>query len=193
VAAPLTRRAASLAGGLLAGGFLLALAFTGGAPQLGSLVRFEPGGVMARPPEEITRVELRDGQEALVFTRADADRWRRGDAALSDAAAEHVTRALRFLHVSKPVATLAGDAFETAALAAMGLAPAGSEVAVFAGDQRALAIAFGGPNPSGTGQYARLEGQSGIWLLPLHVGREWQLVAHALPDHRAVADRSRSP
>ena len=184
VAASLSGRAAALTGALLASALLVALAVTGSAPQLRSFVPFEPAGVMARLPEAITRIELREGQQTLVFTRADADRWRTGDAALSASAAEHVARALRFLHVAKPVATLTGDAFEPAALAEMGLAPPRSEVAVFAGDRPALAVRFGGLNPSGTGQYARIEGQSGLYLLPLHVGREWQLLT------RAAAGRS---
>ncbi len=200
VAAPLTAwgpRAAAFAGGVLAAAFLIALAFTGSPPKLASFEPFVPAGVMARLPEEITRIELQAGEQRLVFARAGADRWRAGDAVLSDSAAEHVVRALRFLHVSKPIATLEGDAFDAAALAEMGFDPPRSEVTVFAGDEPALSIRFGGLNPSRTGQYARLEGQSGLLLMPLHVGREWQLLTRAIPDHLAsahpAADPSRSP
>ena len=193
VAAPLTGRggqAAGLAGGVLAAAFLVALALTGNVPQLGSFVPFEPAGVMARPPEEITRIELRSGQETVVFTRA-GEGWRTGDAPLSDSAAAHVTKALRFLHVSKPNATLEGDAFDATALASMGLDMPRAEVTAFAGHQPVLTIAFGGLNPSATGQYARIEGQSGLLLLPLHVGREWEMLTRAVPKHLA-ADQNRS-
>lgn len=194
MAAPLTgrgARAAALAGGVLAAAFLIALAFTGSAPKLASFEPFVPAGVMARLPEEITRIELRANQQTLVFTRA-GDGWRRGDAPLSDSAAEHVAKALRFLHVSKPNATLEIDTFDAAPLAEMGLDVPRAEVTVFAGDQPALAIAFGGLNPSGTGQYARIAGQSGLLLLPLHVGREWQMLARAIPKHLAAGqNRSR--
>ncbi len=189
-------KAAALAGGVVAAAFLIGLALTGSAPEQASLVRFEPAGVMARLPEEITRVELQSDRQALLFVR-DGQSWRTGDAALSDAAAEHLARALRFLHVSKPVATLAGDDPDAAALSEMGFDPPRAQVAAFAGEAPALAIVFGGRNPSGTGQYARLEGQSGLLLLPLHVGREWQLLARGVPDHVAAAapaaDRGHSP
>ncbi len=200
VAAPLTARgtqAAALVGAVLAAAFLIALAFTGSAPKLASFEPFVPAGVMARLPAEITRIELQSGGQTLVFARAGADRWRAGDATLSDSAAEHLARALRFLHVSKPIATFEGGAFDAAALAEMGFGPPRSEVTVFAGDEPALAIRFGGLNPSRTGQYARLEGQRGLLLMPLHVGREWQLLTRAIPDHlasaRPAADPGRSP
>jgi hypothetical protein len=201
VAAPLTGRgaqAAALAGGALAAVFLIALALSGSAPKLASFVPFEPAGVMARLPEEITRIELRSDQRTLVFARGSgADPWRMDDAPLSDSAAEHVAKALRFLHVSKPITTLEGDDFDAAALAGMGLDVPRSEVTVFAGGQRALTIAFGDLNPSRTGQYARLTGQSGLLLLPLHVGREWQTLTRAIPKHLAagssVAGQIRSP
>lgn len=200
VAAPLIARrprAAAFAGAVLAAAFLIALAVTGSPPRLASFEPFVPAGVMARLPEEITRIELQSGGQTLVFARSGADRWRAGDAELSDSAAEHVARALRFLHVSKPIATLEGGAFDAAALAGMGFDPPGPAVTVFAGDEPALAIRFGGLNPSRTGQYARLERQSGLLLMPLHVGREWQLLTRAVPDHLAsahpVADPARSP
>jgi Domain of unknown function (DUF4340) len=200
VATALTTRgaqAAALAGGTLAAAFLIALAVTGSAPELASFVPFEAAGVMARPPEEITRIELQSGGQTLVFARAGGEGWRAGEAALSDSTSEHLGKALRFLHVSKPMTTLDGDDPGTAALAEMGLDPPRSEVKVFAGDQPALAIRFGGLNPSRTGQYARIEGQGGVLLLPLHVGREWQLLARGVPDHVAAAPsaegRSGSP
>ena len=78
----------------------------------------------------------------------------------------------------------------------MGLDAPRSEVKVFAGDEPALALAFGGLNPARTEQYARLGGQSSVLLLPLHVGREWQMLTRAVPDHLAaapaIADQSRS-
>jgi hypothetical protein len=189
-------RVAGLAGGVLAAAFLIALALTGSAPKLASFAAFEPAGVMARLPEEITRIELRAGQRTFVFVRT-GDGWRTGDAPLSDSAAEHVAKALRFLHVAKPDVTLEGDTFDATALAEMGLDQPRSEVTVFAGDQPALTIAFGGLNPSRTGQYARLAGQDGLLLMPLHVGREWQMLTRAIPNHVAatpsVTDQSRSP
>ncbi len=194
MAAPLTGRgaqAAALAGGVLAAALLVALAVTGSAPKLASFEPFVPAGVMARQPEAITRIELRADQQTLVFART-GQGWRTGDAALTDSTVEHVARALRFLHVSQPMATLEGDTFDAAALAAMGFDPPRSEVAVFAGDQPTLRVAFGGLNPSRTGQYARLEGHSGLLLMPLHVGREWQMLTRAVPDHVAAA-QSRSP
>ena len=177
---------------MLAAAFLIALALTGSAPKLASFEPFVPAGVMARLPEEITRIELQSERQTLVFARAGgADRWRAGDAPLSDAGAEHLARALRFLHVSKPIATLEGEGFDAAALAEMGFDPPRSEVTVFAGDEPVLSIRFGGLNPSRTGQYARLEGQSGLLLMPLHVGREWQVLARGVRDHVASARRRR--
>ena len=176
-------QAAALASGGLAAAFLIALAVTGSAPKLGSFEPFVPAGVMAQKPDQITRIELRADGRTLSFARA-GEGWRAGDAPLSDAAAEHLARALRFLHVSKPVATLEGETFDAAA---MGLDLPRIKVTLFAGDQPALAIAFGGLNPTRTEQYVRLEGQSGVLLLALHVGREWQTLTRAVPDHLAAA------
>jgi hypothetical protein len=189
VAASLTAwrgRAGALAVALLAAALLAAMAVTGAIPKLANFVRFEPAGVMPQEPEQITRVELRSGQQTLVFTR-EGDGWLAGGTPLSAAALEHMTRALRFLHVSRPTATLGGDGIEEAALVDMGLAPPQAEVTLFAGAKRVLAVRFGGVNPSAIAQYARLAGQSGILLLPLHVGREWRVLARTLPDHVASA------
>jgi hypothetical protein len=189
VAAPLrTSRAhaGALLGTLLAAAFLIGMALTGASPELASLVRFEPAGVMAETPEEITRVELRSDRQALVFTR-DGDRWLAGGSPLSATAVEHMTKALRFLHVSAPTTTLEGDGLDPTALAEMGLETPDAEVVLFAGDERALSILFGGVNPTRTAQYAIINGQAVIHLFPLHVGREWQVLARAAPQAAARA------
>jgi hypothetical protein len=183
VAAPLSARAAAWSGALLAAALLVAMALTGAAPELASMVRFEPAGVMAETPEQVTAVELRAEGQTTVFVRAGA-RWLAGGTPLPEAAAEHLAKGLRFLHVSKPTATLDGDGLDPAEI---GLDAPRAEVTVLVGDAPALAIAFGGLNPSASAQYARLGGQGGIVLLPLHVGREWQVLARAVPDHVAHA------
>ena len=40
-----------------------------------------------------------------------------------------------------------------------------------------LATSFGGKNPQGVFQYVRVEGRGELYLLPVFVGREWELVA----------------
>jgi hypothetical protein len=181
VAAALTRtargRAALLAAGLLLA-LIAALALTGEPPGGQNLQRFEPRGILAASPSDIRTIEIRQGQERLAFRRDPAGAWASdGTAALPDELASHLDMALRFLHVATPGRTLDPEEYRGASLADFGLDPPRYVVTLGAADQSATAVDFGVLNPAQTSQYVRLLGGPTLYLLPRHVGAEWQLAA----------------
>jgi hypothetical protein len=169
---------AALAGAMMA--LLAVLALTGKPPGGEMLERFEPRGVVAAPPPAILRVEMRWGKERLSLSRAPAGGWdfdgpEAGIA--SKALAQHLETALRFMNVSAPTRTLAPDEWREADIADFGLDPPGFAVMLGLADKSVVTADFGALNPAQTAQYARLAGQSVLYMLPRHVGAEWQLAA----------------
>ena len=144
-----------------------------------NLVAFEAAGVMRETPDRIDRVEIAGGARA-TFVRA-AGAWRAeggADTGLGADAAALLETALKFMHVSAPIRTLARGEYE-AALGEYGLDPPRYTVHLWAGRQPVLTAVFGATNPQGLFQYVRVDGRDALYLLPVFVGREWERVLAA--------------
>jgi hypothetical protein len=85
--------------------------------------------------------------------------------------------ALHFMHVSQPTRILDPSDYEGANFAEFGLDPPAYLVSLEQPDRSAIIADFGTLNPSGTSQYLRLVGQPTVYLMPRHVGTEWEVTA----------------
>ena len=111
--------------------------------------------------------------------------------------ASHIETGLRFLHVSEPAREIAPSDLTPASFAEFGLDPPASVVALGAANGPVATVNFGVLNPVGTSQYARIGGSPTVYLMPRHVGSEWQVAGDMARRLRAqtepaVAHRGRS-
>lgn len=177
------RRRALLAGaGLLAVGFLLVMVVSGRTRPTPNLVRFEAAGLMRQAPDQVDQVELMADERRWTFTRRERGPWTMAPAADAVAAVtvSHLEMSLKFMHVTAPVRVLSRDEYQPAGLGEYGLDPPRYTVSLLHGGQTVLATSFGGKNPQQVFQYVRVAGRDELYLLPVFVGREWELVAQGV-------------
>jgi hypothetical protein len=178
---------AALAAALLVA-LLAALVVSGRSPEFRGLVQFSPNkGLIAAAPADITRVEIRSGRESVALRR-ETNGWTiegaGGAVAVPAEAAAHIDLGLRFLHVSEPTREIPANELTTASFAAFGLDPPASVVVLSSAGGAIATANFGVLNPAGTSQYLRLAGVPTVYLMPRHVGNEWQVASdmvHRLP------------
>ena len=172
---PGARFLATLAAGVLIV-LLAVLVVSGEWPEFRGLVHFAPDGLVATEPSAVTRVEVRAKQEGITFRR-EAGGWT-VDGAAGAVPAElgsHIDIGLRFIHVSKPMREIPANELDPASFAEFGLDPPANVVALGDAKGPVATINFGVLNPSGTSQYVRLGGAATVYLMPRHVGAEWQV------------------
>jgi hypothetical protein len=94
---------------------LTALALSGRSPGLPEL-GFEPHGIVAALPSDITAAEIRTGQERIGFRRTKGGAWsfERSNAPVPAELASHLDLALHFMHVSQPTRNLDPSDYEGA-------------------------------------------------------------------------------
>lgn len=180
--------------------FIAGLALTGRMPGGQNMQRFEPRGIVAAPPSDIRTIEIRHGQERLVFVRQAAGSWAFDGSAPIEVPSElasHLETALRFMHVATPARLLGPDDYRGASFADFGLDPPPYIVSLGAADKSVIVADFGTLNPPQTSQYVRLLGGPTLYLMPRHVGAEWQLAAdlarRALPPQAGRRDDGEPP
>ncbi len=177
---------------------LAAIAISGHWPELQQMVRFSGKGLVASAPSDATQIEIRAGQESIGFRRA-AGGWII-DGMKEPVPAElasHIDIGLRFLHVTEPVREIAPADLTPASFAEFGLDPPASVVTVGSGQGALTTLNFGVLNPVGTSQYVRIGGSPTVYLMPRHLGSEWQVAGDMARRLRAqaepaVAQRGRS-
>jgi acylphosphatase len=178
---------AALAAGLLVA-LLAALVISGHSPEFRGLVRFSANkGLIAIAPADVTRVEIRSGRQSIAFHR-ETSGWTidrpGGSVAVPAEVVSHVELGLRFLHVSEPTREIPANELTPGSFAEFGLDPPASVVALANASKTVATANFGVLNPAGTSQYVRLAGVPTIYLMPRHVGNEWQVASdmvHRLP------------
>jgi hypothetical protein len=200
VAAALTqslRRLAAPAVAALMVAVLAVLALTDteiAAPTEGEKPSF--AGIVPAAPAEITHIELASKTARFSFRRNGGGAWsldRPENEELPSPLASHLEAALQFMHVSTPARSLGPTDYQATNLGEFGLDPPAYVVALVAADHTYVAN-FGAMGAAGTSQYVRLLGQPTLYLLPRHVGEEWQVAAdmvqHWKPPDVAAAARS---
>lgn len=176
-------RARSLAvvvAGALMVALIAALALTGRSPGLPQL-HFEPQGIVPAPPAAVIAAEISTGRDRISFRRtAQPNTWsfdRANAPAVPAEVASHLETALHFMHVSKPTRRLDPSEHEGASFADFGLDPPAYLVSLGKSDGSVIVADFGTLNPTSTSQYVRLAGQPALYLMPRHVGTEWEVTA----------------
>jgi hypothetical protein len=169
------RLAPPLAAALLIA-LLAAITLSGHWPELRQLVRFTSKGLLAISPSEVTRVEIRTGQD-FVALRRDTGDWTIDGArrAVPAELGSHIDAGLRLAHVSEPAREIAAGELTAGSFAEFGLDPPASVVTLSTAPGAAATINFGVLNPAGTSQYVRLGGAATVYLMGRHVGAEWQV------------------
>jgi hypothetical protein len=172
---------------------ILGLAATGKRPGAPALGPSPPRGIIATEPAAIRTIEIRLAKDRFAFYRTASGNWAvaGSDAAAAPELAAHLETALHFMHVSAPARTLDAADYRGTALSDFGLDPPGYVVTLGAADRSRAVADFGAPNPAQTSQYVRLTGQGTLFLLPRHVGTEWQLAADMAK--RTLPSASTSP
>jgi Domain of unknown function (DUF4340) len=186
VEAPLTRAVARGAvtrwGTPLAAAVLLALlgalVTSGQWPGLRSKVPFTSKGLVAIAPTEIHRVEMRSGSSSVAFQRR-PDGWSIDgvQSSVPPDLASHLDTALRLLNVSEPAREIRAGELTAGSFAEFGLDPPANVVVLETGAAAVATVNFGALNPAGTSHYVRLGGAPTVYLMPRHVGAEWQVVS----------------
>jgi hypothetical protein len=156
---------------------LLALTFSGQWPGPPSKLLSWPKGLLAIAPNEIERIGLRSGSDAVALRRQPGGWTIDGmDRAAPAELVSHLETALKFLKVSTPARDIPASELAAESFAAFGLDPP-SEVAVLETHSTVAAtVNFGRTNPAGTSHYVRLGGAPTVYLMPRHVTEEWRLV-----------------
>jgi hypothetical protein len=172
------RNVALWAAGTLMIAVLAALALSGRSPGLPE-IKFTQQGIVAAIPSAITAAEIRTGGERIGFRRAKGGDWsfERSNTPVPKELASHLDLALQFMNVSEPTRSLDPSEQETANFAEFGLDPPAYLVSLEQPGQPAIVADFGTLNPSGTAQYLRLVGRPTVYLMPRHVGVEWEVAA----------------
>jgi hypothetical protein len=155
---------------------LAAITISGHWPELQQIVHFAGKGLVARAPSDITQVEIRAGQESVAFRRATGGWTIDGmTEAVPAELASHIDIGLRLLHVSEPAREIAPAELTPASFAEFGLDLPASVVTLGAADGPVAIVNFGVLNPVSTSQYVRVGGSPTVYLMPRHVGTEWQV------------------
>ncbi len=158
---------------------IAALALTGTPPGLPPL-QFQGHGIVPGAPAQVIAVEIRTRQNRIGLRRDPGKSWN-FDAPNAPAVptdiASHVDLGLQFLHVSDPTRTLNPGEYQGSSFADFGLDPPSYVVSLQKVDGSATIADFGVLNPAGTAQYLRIVGQPTLYMMPRHVGSEWELTA----------------
>jgi hypothetical protein len=158
-------------------GYLAALAVTGERPGPG-LAPFEVRGLLRNVPlESVVAVEVSAETHAWRFERAQSGAWRVALGPQRPGFERDLTTALTLLRNSGPERTLILSEGTSASLAEFGLEKPRLKVAVLAGSDRALVVAFGAANALASARYARVGESNEIVLLPSFVAEAWERLA----------------
>jgi hypothetical protein len=171
-----------------------ALMISGHGPESRGLVQFTPDkGLVASSAADVTRVEIRSGRESIALRR-ETDGWTingaGGPVALPSDIAAHVDLGLRFMHVTEPTREIAAKELTAANFAEFGLDPPASVVVLSRAGGTVATASFGALNPAGVAQYVRLAGAGTVYLMPRHVGTEWQLAGDMVRRLQGQAERA---
>jgi len=174
------RNYAALGAGALMVALMGALALTGRSPSMLPPIHFEAHGIVPAEPATVVRAEIRTGRDRVAFRRTPSGKWtfdRPDGSGVPTELASHLDNALQFMHVSEPARTLDPNEYAGARFADFGLDPPAYLVSLEKADGSVIVADFGTLNPTSTSQYLRLVGQPRLYLMPRHVGAEWELTA----------------
>jgi hypothetical protein len=166
---PMMGRWAWPAAALAAFAFLVGLALHGGRPDI--LVQFKPNGVLSSfAPEQAREIEVARGSDRRRFVR-DGERWN-----TEPEMAQRLDAGLRLLSNAGPMRVLSAEEVARVPPSEYALGSDSLRVTVRPAHGAAFVIQFGGRNPLGSAHYAKVDGETGVFLLPAYVGEAWERV-----------------
>jgi hypothetical protein len=137
----------------------------------------EAHGLISTPPAGIVGVELRASKARAAFLKSEAGSWTlaKANGVVPAELALHIDSALQFMHVSEPARTLGPRELQGVNFAEFGLDPPALRVTLTKADGASAVVYFGSLNPATTSQYARVVGETALYIVPRHVGAEWEV------------------
>lgn len=161
--------------------YLAVMAYSGALPQRGQHVKFEARGLLVEDPQRVESVVLSRSGTTRTFVRA-GGRWQENGRALAEPAASALDEAVKFMHTSAPVRSIALKDLEAKDAASFGLAPPRFTVRLTVGGAAVLDAGFGGTNPAGRLSYVGVIGRDQLYLLSHFVVEQWdQVIASTAP------------
>ncbi len=158
--------------------YLTVMVITGALPESHQLVKFEAAGVMALPPEAISRVEVSRGSDSAVLTRSGDAGWNReGKGPLAKPLAEKLSLAVQFMNTAKPVRSMVPAEYRATDPKEFGLDKPMLSIALANGATPTLNARFGGLTPDGYSQYMAVDQREELFLMSLFVGKQWIAIA----------------
>ena len=151
------------------------IAVTGRWPVDAPRTHLEPGGFLSVPADRVVQAEFSAYGLKHLFRRDAREGWLVNGTPTGAAVAGHIDTALRLLTVSAPRRVLSASEYGPGQLVEYGLDPPRFALALAEPRGDVTRVAFGEATPAQNAQYARIIGQSEIYLLPRDVGEEWQL------------------
>lgn len=181
VAPPLSRRLAWPLAAAVAFAFVVGLALQGQRPNAG-LTSFKPAGFLtAFAPDEAHEIQVAAGSEIWRFRRESEWRPVDGPRLATTNLAARIDLALRLLRDAAPLRIMTADEVAQVPASEYALGPTSLRVRVRGSNGATFAIQFGGRNPLGSARYARVDGSSGVSMLPTYVAEAWEEVIGGLP------------
>jgi hypothetical protein len=157
----------------LAAVLLVTLAFVGERPRPGS-EPFKPRGLLsAWQMEDVTTIRINKGSEDRLFTRNPGGPWRSDKGEVPPELAAQIETGLRLLRNAASERDFSPEELGGRSMSEFGLETPRLVVAARRASGATVTIAFGGVNPLGLTQYARVDGRRDIAMLPAYVANAW--------------------
>lgn len=161
-------------------GYLVVMFDAGRLPEYAHFNPFEAAGLLREPPESVTRVVIARGTAQWPLRR-EGGQWLDGQGtAVAPELSAGVDDAIRFMHSSAPVRTLAMADVQPAQPTEFGFSADAVRVVLANDSGILLQFELGGRNPDGILRYLRATGQPGILLMSGFIGDAWDNVVTAL-------------
>ncbi len=152
-----------------------AMSLTGRWPVDAPLTPAVPNGILSVPVDQVARIEIAAGDKRFALGRNPAGGWLVNGSASEATASAHIDTALRLLKVSAPKRVFEATEYGPRQVVEYGLDPPRVLISVVETGGKTTRVELGEQTPGQNSQYARLIGQSSLYLLSRDVGEEWQL------------------
>lgn len=162
------------AAALAALGYLIVMLVTGALPENRQIAQFEATGLLTQAPESVTRIEVRLAGKSADYSRRAAGWVATDGTPVAPARAATLERALKIMHNSGPVRTLAPEEIAGSKPEAFGFGSTNLSVTLSGPAGVLLQADFGNKNTDGMLQYMRLGGRGELYLMSGFVSKEWE-------------------
>lgn len=168
------RRLWPFAAAVAALGYLIVMLVTGALPENRQVIAFEAAGLLTQSPESVGRIEIDRAGTTAGFSRQAAGWAGKNGAPVGPARTTTLERALKIMHNSSPVRTMAPEEIAGSKPEAFGFGNGALSVTLSGSDGVLLQAEFGNKNTDGMLQYMRIKGRAELYLMSGFVAKEWE-------------------